>query len=155
MRRFINHKMTFSGNSAHYSPELLKEQSPVFNNLRLVEFSDDETVAVYHYGEVGMEQIDDLKSLGSVLVQPMIIHGFDYTDNRPVVVVISWGKVYFSHTTPELASTHPAIVNSLRKNPHFKVRWNSHYTPKARFQSEIPKIINVFEPNCEFDLEDE
>ena len=147
--------MTFSGNSAHYSTDKLKAYSPEFKHLRLVEFSEDETVTVYHYGEIGFKQIEDLKSLGSILVQPLIIHGFDYTDNRPIVVVISWGKVYFSHTTPELASTHPAIVNSLKNIPHFKVRWTSHFTARAQFQREIPKIVNVFEPNCEYELEDE
>lgn len=155
MRRYINHKMTFSGNSAHYSPASLKEQSPDFKFLRLVEFCENETITVYHYGEVGPDQINDLKTLARVLIEPLIIHGYDYTDNRPIVVIISYGNVFFSHTTAEVVSTYPAIVNNLKNLPYFKVRWNSNYKPKARLQCKIPKIVNVFEPNCDFDLEDE
>lgn len=147
--------MTFSGNSAHYSMDKLKNVSPKFNHLRLVEFCDNKTVTVYHYGTIGCKEIEELKALGRVLVEPMAIHGYDYTENRPIVVVITFGKVYFSHTTAELVSTHPAIQQGLKKLPYFKMLWNSHI-PKRRYeQIGIPKIAKIIEPNCDFELEED
>lgn len=147
--------MSFSGNSAHYSPGKLEKLSPKFNRLKLVEFCDNRTVTLYHYGPIGMSEIEELKTIGNIITEPLILHGYNYTDNRPIVVVISFGKVYFSDTTTEVVSTHPAIVNGLKKLPYYKVRWNSHPRNKSRFQRDIPKIVNVFEPNCEYELEDE
>ena len=147
--------MTFSGNSAHYSTDKLKKISPKFNHLRLVEFCDNETVTVYHYGRISMEEIEEFKTIGSILTEPLVLHGYNYTDNRPAVAVITDGKVYFSDTTSEVVSTHPAIVDGLRKLPFYKVHWLSHPKHRSQVQAGIPKLVTIIEPNCEFDTEDE
>ena len=46
MYKFINKKMSLSGNSARYSPTDLKRISPKFKRLNLVDFRDDESLTL-------------------------------------------------------------------------------------------------------------
>ena len=155
MYRFINKKMSLSGNSARYSPTDLKRMSPKFKRLNLVDFRNDNTVSVYHYGKIGMDEIKELKLLGKILIDPLIVVGYNYTDDRPIVVAISYDKVFFSDATIEIESTHPAITSKVKNLPYFKTRWNSFVYKRKSSGIQVPRLVSVIDPDCDFDFDDE
>ena len=155
MYKFINKKMSLSGNSARYSPTDLKRISPKFKRLNLVDFRDDNTVSVYHYGKIGMDEIKELKLLGKILFDPLIVVGYNYTDDRPIVVAISYDRVFFSDATIEIESTHHAITSKVKNLPYFKTRWDSHGYIRKTPGKRIPGLVGILEPECEFEFFDD
>lgn len=154
MCRFINKKVSFSGNSAHYNRDLVNTHFPTFSHLKLVEFNDDSTVSVYHYGIIGDNELDEIKLLGYFLEETMVIVGYNYTDDRPVVVIVTQDKVLFSDATIEIASTHHVITENVKDIPFFKTNWKSHPSITPHSFNRLPKIIRIIEENIQWDFGD-
>ncbi len=155
MYQIINKKVSFSGNSAHYSRAELEKLSPKFNWLRLVEFREDSTVSIYHYGKIGKKEIEELDLLGKILVEPLIIFGYNYSDDRPLVIVISNGKAFFANATIEINNTHHVITSSVEDLPYIKTYWSNHSHKRYENQPHLPKLLSILEPDCDFDFNDE
>ena len=152
MRKFINKKVSLSGNSAHYSESKLEELSPIFKKLKSIELNADHTVCLYHYGYISKGVVYELKTLGRILTEPLILFGYNYTDDKPLVVVIHDEWLEFSDATLEVTSTREHLLKNLESKPFIKQKWNSHQSPLSHCNNGIPKIVNIVEPNCDFHL---
>lgn len=162
------HRVSFTGNSARYSNVRLKkycavadvvEASTKFTHTDSVQFNDNQTISIAHYGRLTSEVRSELSLLGKTLYlgTSLLAFGFDYDSQTPLLFVLSPKRLYIIPYQIQLFQStvhkHPVIVEKISSK--LPVQDPSYWTNRNRNNHRnVPPLINAIDPfNEGFDFD--
>ena len=164
------HRVSFSGNSALYSKRLVKkycdvaavsEASAKFAHIDVVQFNNNHTVSIAHYGRFTPHVKLELSIIGKTLYDSneLIAFGFDYDSKTPLLLVLSPKRLYIIPYKINLYEStnlkYPQKIDEIAGQLQVQEKTESIWTNRTRNNPQnIPPLINAIDPYNEgFDFE--